>query len=93
MLWSNQPKMSFFFFVYMQSDTCGTNPALYPEYTVLTIKQGGASIMLWGDFSSIRNFKLLRVYGKMGGAKYLDILGENLPEATQKLRLGWRFTL
>lgn len=49
--------------------------------------------MLWGDFSSIRNFKLLRVYGKMGGAKYLDILGENLPEATQKLRLGWRFTL
>lgn len=76
----------------MQSDTCGTNTALYPEHTVLTVKQGGASIMLWGVFPSVRNFKLLRVYGKMGGAKYLDKVGENLPEATQNFRLGWKFT-
>ena len=28
----------------------------------------------------------------MNGAKYREILGENLPQSAQDLRLGWRFT-
>ena len=47
--------------------------------------------MLWGCFSSAGTGKLVRVDGKMDGAKYRAILEENLLEAAKDLRLGRRF--
>ena len=48
--------------------------------------------MLWGRFSSAGTGKLVRVDGKIDGAKYRTILEENLLESVKDLRLGWRFT-
>ena len=36
--------------------------------------------------------RLVRIEGKMKGAKYREILGENLRQRAQDLRLGRRFT-
>jgi hypothetical protein len=60
--------------------------------TILTVKQGGGSIMLCGFFLEARTGRLVRTYAKMKGAKYREILDENLLQSTQDRRLGRRFT-
>uniref|UniRef100_A0AAZ3S8Q8 Transposase n=1 Tax=Oncorhynchus tshawytscha TaxID=74940 RepID=A0AAZ3S8Q8_ONCTS len=60
--------------------------------TIPTVKHGGGSIMLWGCFSAAETGRLLRIKGKMNGAKYSDILDENPLQISQDLRLGRRFT-
>lgn len=45
------------------------------------VRHGGGSIMLWGSYTSAGTLKLVRVDGKMGGAKYKTIPEENLLEA------------
>ena len=49
------------------------------------------SIMLWGCFSAARTGRLVRIEAKMNGAKYIEILDENLLQSAQDLRLGQRF--
>lgn len=56
------------------------------------VKHIGSSIMLWGYFSAARTGRLVRIKGKMNGAKYREILDENLLQSAQVLRLGRRFT-
>ena len=46
--------------------------------TIPTVKHGGGSILLWGCFSAAGTGKLFRIKGMMNGAKYRDILDENL---------------
>ena len=48
--------------------------------------------MLWGCFSAAGTGRLVRIEGKMNGAKYREILDENLLQSAQDLRLGRRFT-
>ena len=48
--------------------------------------------MLWGCFSGAGTGRLVRIEGKLNGAKYREILDENLLQSTQDLRLGQRFT-
>ena len=43
-------------------------------------------------FSAAGTGSLVRIEGKMTGAKYREILDENLLQSTQNLRLGRRFT-
>uniref|UniRef100_A0A3Q2WM13 Si:dkey-85k7.12 n=1 Tax=Haplochromis burtoni TaxID=8153 RepID=A0A3Q2WM13_HAPBU len=69
-----------------------TNTAHHSEHTIPTVKYGGGNIMLWGCFSSAGTGKLVRVDGKMDGAKYRVILEENLLESAKDFRLGRRFT-
>uniref|UniRef100_A0A803JAD7 Tc1-like transposase DDE domain-containing protein n=1 Tax=Xenopus tropicalis TaxID=8364 RepID=A0A803JAD7_XENTR len=91
-LWSDETKMELFgqnakHYVWQKTKT-----AHHSEHTIPTVKYGGGSIMLWGCFSSAGTGKLVRVDGKMDGAKYRAILEENLLESAKDLRLGRRFT-
>jgi hypothetical protein len=60
--------------------------------TIPNVKHGGGSIMLLGWFSVVRTGRLVRIKGKMNGAKYRVILDENLLQSAQDLRLWRRFT-
>ena len=48
--------------------------------------------MLWGCFSAAGTGRLVRIEGEMNGAKYREILDENMLQSAQDLRLGLRFT-
>jgi hypothetical protein len=52
------------------------------------VKHGGGSIMLWGCFSAPGTGRLVRIEEKMNGAKYREILDENLFSSTQDLPTG-----
>ncbi|CAI5674221.1 unnamed protein product [Oreochromis niloticus] len=91
-LWSDETKMELFGQNAKRYVWRETNTAHHSEHTIPTVKYGGGSIMLWGCFSSAGTGKLVRVDGKMDGAKYRAILEENLLESAKDLRLGRRFT-
>jgi hypothetical protein len=57
-----------------------------------TVKHCSGNIMLWGCFSAAGTGRLVRIEGKMNGAKYRRILDENLLQSVQDLRLGRRIT-
>jgi hypothetical protein len=48
--------------------------------------------MMWGGFSAAGTGRLVRIEGKMTGAKHREILDGNRLQSTQDLRLGKRFT-
>ena len=48
--------------------------------------------MLWGCFSAAGTRRLVRIEGKINGAKYREVLDLNLLQSAQDLRLGQRFT-
>lgn len=91
-LWSDETKMELFGQNAKRYVWRKTNTAHHSEHTIPTVKHGGGSIMLWGCFSSAGTGKVVRVDGKMDGAKYRAILEESLLESAKDLRLGWRFT-
>ena len=51
--------------------------------TIPKVKHGGVCIMLWGCFSVTWTGRLVRIEGKMNGAKYKEILDENLLQNAQ----------
>uniref|UniRef100_A0AAZ3NYF6 Transposase Tc1-like domain-containing protein n=1 Tax=Oncorhynchus tshawytscha TaxID=74940 RepID=A0AAZ3NYF6_ONCTS len=80
-LWSNETKIELF----------GLNANRHvwrKPGTIPTVKHGVGCIMLWGCFSAAGTGRLFRIEGKMTGAKYREILDENLLHSTQDLRLG-----
>jgi hypothetical protein len=48
---------------------------------------GGGGIMLWVCFSVAGTGRLVRIEGKMNGAKYREILDENLLQTGAKVHL------
>ena len=55
--------------------------------TIPTVKHGGGSIMLWECFSAVGTGRLVRIEGKINGAKYREILDENFLQSAPDLRL------
>ncbi|CDQ86789.1 unnamed protein product [Oncorhynchus mykiss] len=82
-LWSDETKIELF----------GLNAKRHvwkkPD-TIPTVKHGGGRIMLWGCFSAAGTGRLVRIKGKMNGAKYREIPDEILSTLEQDLRLGRR---
>uniref|UniRef100_A0A8C6TYF3 Transposase n=1 Tax=Neogobius melanostomus TaxID=47308 RepID=A0A8C6TYF3_9GOBI len=77
-LWSDETKIELFGPNAKRYVWSKPNTAHRPECTIPSVKYGGGSIMLWGCFSSAGTGKIVRIVGKMDGAKYRDILEENL---------------
>ena len=83
-LWSDETKIGVFGLNAKRYVWQKTNSVHDPEHTIPTLKHGGGSIMLWGWFFSAGTGKLVRVDGKMDGAKYRTIFEENLKTSLQK---------
>ena len=77
-LWSDETKIELF----------GVNAKCHiwrKPGTIPTVKHGGGSMMLWGHYSEAG--RLVRIEAKMNGAKYREILDENLLQGAQDLSL------
>ena len=70
-LWSDETKIEHF--VLNAKRHVWRKPGTSP-----TAKHGGGSIMLWGCFSGAGTGRVVRVEENMNGAKYREILDENL---------------
>ena len=68
------------------------NTEFKPQYTVKTVKHGGASIMIWGCFSYYGVGPIHRIPGIMDQFEYIRILEEvMLPYAEEDMPLKWVF--
>ena len=68
------------------------NTEFKPQYSVKTIKHGGASIMIWGCFSYYGVGPIYRIPGIMDQFEYIRILEEvMLPYAEEEMPLRWTF--
>ena len=82
-LWSDETKIEFFG-LNVKRHVC------WKSGTIPTVEHGGGSIMLWGW--QVLGDSGSRIEGKVNGAKYREILHENLLQSTQDLRLWLRIT-
>jgi len=57
----------------------------HPKSTIKTVKHASGSIMVWGCFSLAGTGKLVTIEEKMDGAKYREILEENLFQSSRHL--------
>uniref|UniRef100_A0A7N8XIW6 Transposase Tc1-like domain-containing protein n=1 Tax=Mastacembelus armatus TaxID=205130 RepID=A0A7N8XIW6_9TELE len=68
------------------------NSEFKPQYTVKTVKRGGASIMIWACFSYYGVGPIYRIPGIMDQFAYVKILEEvMLPYAEEDMPLKWLF--
>lgn len=68
------------------------NTANKPQYTVKTVKHGGAKIMVWGCFSYYGVGPIYKIEGIMDQHKYVEILKQvMLPYVREEIPLEWVF--
>ena len=93
MLWSGETKTELFGLNSTRRVWRKRNAEYDPKNTIPTVKHGGGSLMLWGCFSSKGTGRLHRIDGKMNGAMYRKILGDNLLASTRTFKMGrgWVF--
>ena len=91
-LWSDETKIELFGLNAKRYVWQKPSSAHYPSNTIPTMKHDGGSIMLWRCFSTAGTGRPARIEGTMNGAKYCEILQENLLQSAKDLRLRRRFT-
>ena len=90
-LWSDETKIELFGLNTKRYVWWKSNTAHHPNNSIPTVKHGGGDILL-RCFSAAGTGALVRIEGKMDGAKYRQILEENLLPSARKLSMGRRFT-
>ncbi|KAJ8389963.1 hypothetical protein AAFF_G00112480 [Aldrovandia affinis] len=88
-LWSDETKIELFGINSTRRVWRKKKAALDPKNTIPTVKHGGGNIMLWGCFSAKGTGRLHRIEGRMNGAMYREILGENLLPSTRTLKMDF----
>ena len=90
-MWSDETKIELFG---INSTRCvwrKRNVEYNPKNTIHTVKHGGGNLMLWGCFSAKGTGRLHRIEGRMNGAMYRKILGDNLLPSMRALKMGRRW--
>ena len=92
-MWSNETKIELFGINSTRRDWRKRNAEYNPKNTIPTVKHGGGNLMLWGWFSAKETGRLHRIEGRMNGAMYREILGDNLLPSVRALKMGrgWVF--
>ena len=69
------------------------NAEYNPKNTIPTVKHRGGNLMLWGYFTAKGTGLFQRIEGRMNGAMYREILGDNLLPSVRALKMGrgWVF--
>ena len=59
----------------LEEEKCWVQPQ---EHTIPSVKHGGGNLMLWGCYSAKGTGRLHLIEGRMNGAMYEELLGDNL---------------
>ena len=92
-MWSDETKIELFG-INSTHRVCRKRNAEYnPKNTIPTVKHGGGNLMLWGCFSAKGTGQLHHIEGRINGAMYWEILGNNLLPSVRALKMGrgWVF--
>lgn len=89
-LWTDETKVELFGNAHKQFVHRRHNEVFEEKNTILTVKHGGGSIMLWGCFAASGTGGLDRITGIMKSEDYQAILGRNVLPSVQKLGLRRR---
>ena len=92
-MWSDETKIELFGINSTRRVWRKRNAEYNPKNTIPTVKHGGGNLMLWGCFSAKGRGRLHRIEGRMNGAMYREILGDNLLPSVRALKMGrgWVF--
>ena len=92
-MWSDETKIELFGINSTRRVWRKRNAEYNPKNTIPTVKNGGVNLMLWVCFSAKGTGRLHHIEGRMNGAMYWDILGDNLLPSVRALKMGcgWVF--
>ena len=92
-MWSDETKIELFGINSTRHVWRKRNAEYNPKNTIPTVKHGSGNLMLWGCFSAKGIARLHRIEGRMNGAMYRKILGDNLLPSVRALKMGcgWVF--
>ena len=92
-MWSDETKIELFGINSTRRVWRKRNTEYNPKNTIPTVKHGGGNLMLWGCFSAKGTGWLHHIEGRMNGAMYREILGDNLLPSVRALKMGrgWVF--
>ena len=92
-MWSDETKIELFGINSTHRVLRKRNAECNPKNTIPNVKHGGGNIMLWGCFSAKGTGRLHCIKGRMNGAMYWEILGDNLLPSVRALKMGrgWVF--
>ena len=87
-MWSDDTKIELFGINSTHRVWRKRNAEYNPKITIPTVKHGGGNLMLWGCFSAKGTGRLHCIEGRMNGAMYREILGDNLLPSVRTLKMG-----
>ena len=92
-MWSDETKIELFGINSTRRVWRKRNAEYNPNNTIPTVKHRGGNLVLWGCFSAQGTGRLDHIEGRMNGAMYWEILGDNLLPSVraQKMGCGWVF--